>query len=182
MLPIGTFLRVTITVFAENLYYTMNMNTPEISIRDIQDSDVLDIYRWRNDSVTIKFSKTGQGVEIKEHYDWFKKIKSTGKGLIQIATVNDKPMGIVIYNYKNEIHFFEISINIAPEFRKLGFGRKILFLSEIKLIKKVGNCKIRAIINEKNEDSINFFTKCKYELIQKNKSELIYEKTLNYKN
>jgi UDP-2,4-diacetamido-2,4,6-trideoxy-beta-L-altropyranose hydrolase len=178
MLPVATFIWVTITVLGKNFYYTVNMSTPELSIRDIQDSDVLEIYRWRNDPVTIEFSKTGRGVEIKEHYDWFEKVKVKGKDLIQIATINREPMGIVIYTHKGEINLFEISINISPEFRKLGFGRKILFLSEIKLMKKVGNCTLRALVFEKNEDSINFFTKCKYELIQKNDSILIYEKKI----
>lgn len=154
------------------------MNTYELSIRDMQESDAPEIYRWRNDQITIKYSKSGRGVELEEHFNWFKNFNSSNEHLAKIAVINEKPIGIIIFTKINVINLFEISINISPEFRKRGFGKKFLFLSEIDLTKKVGECTLRALVLAKNKSSISFFEKCKYKLTQKNYDTLIYEKNL----
>jgi RimJ/RimL family protein N-acetyltransferase len=148
----------------------------ELSIRDIQESDALEIYRWRNDPITIKHSKTGRGVELEEHTNWLENLIAVNKGLVQIAVINERPIGIILFTSTSINNLFEISINISPEFRKQGLGKKILSLSEIDLVKKVGKCTIRALVLANNKDSMSFFVKCKYEMIQKNKDSFIYEK------
>jgi hypothetical protein len=48
----------------------------------------------------------------------------------------------------------------------------------MELIKKVGECTIRALVLANNKDSISFFEKCNYRMIQKNNDSLIYEKKI----
>lgn len=148
----------------------------ELSIRDIQESDALEIYRWRNDPITVKHSKTGRWVELEEHTNWLKNLIAANKELVQIAVINERPIGIIFFTRTSIDNLFEISINISPEFRKQGLGKIFLTLSEVDLVKKVGKCTIRALILANNKDSISFFVKCKYEMIQKNKDSFVYEK------
>ena len=76
------------------------------------------------------------------------------------------------------MNHYEISINISPEFRKRGLATKFLSLSEMELIKKVGECTLRALVLANNKGSISFFEKSNYRLIQKNNDSLIYEKEI----
>ena len=154
------------------------MTTFELSVRDVQDSDALEIYRWRNDEITVKYSKTGRGVEPEEHSEWFENVISSSKYLVKIALINEKPIGIITFMKIDIMNHFEISINISPEFRKRGLATKFLSLSEMELIKKVGECTIRALVLANNKDSISFFEKCNYRMIQKNNDSLIYEKKI----
>lgn len=154
------------------------MTTFELSIRDLQDSDALEIYRWRNNEITVKYSKTGRGVGPEEHSEWFKNVISSSKYLVKIALMNEKPIGIITFTKIDMVNHFEISINISPEFRKRGLATKFLSLSERELIKKVGECTLRALVLANNKDSIIFFEKSNYRLIQKNIDSLIYEKKI----
>ena len=120
------------------------MKTNELSVRGLQESDMLEIYRWRNDPFTVKYSKSGKGVVLKEHKEWFGKLIQSNKDLIQIAEINGKPIGIILFISESGSSYFEISINIAPEYRRLGLGKKFLNLSEARLVEKVSKCVIRA--------------------------------------
>jgi ribosomal protein S18 acetylase RimI-like enzyme len=154
------------------------METNELSVRGLQKSDMYEIYRWRNDPFTIKYSETGRGVVLKEHKEWFEKLIQSNKDLIQIAEINGKPIGIILFIRENESDSFDISINISPEYRKLGLGRRFLNLSEARLIEKVSKCIIRAKVLEENKNSSQFFIKSNYKFLQKINNILIYEKTL----
>ncbi len=150
----------------------------ELSIRGIKESDIPEIYRWRNDPLTIKFSKTGKGVETQEHLDWFERISSSTSIYTQIAVLKGEPIGIIVFTKKSNDKVFDITINIAPDFRKLGIGRNFISLAEKELRGKVGKCSIQAFISEGNINSISFFEKSNYKFLQKNQSILVYEKTL----
>ena len=154
------------------------MTTFGLSVRDVQDSDSPEIYRWRNDEITVKYSKTGRGVEPEEHSGWFKNVISSSKYLVKIALINEKPIGIITFTKMDIMNHYEISINISPEFRKRGLATKFLSLSEMELIKKVGECTLRALVLANNKGSISFFEKSNYRLIQKNNDSLIYEKEI----
>ena len=154
------------------------MSIPKLLIRDVQVSDILEIYRWRNDPITIQYSKTGKGVDRKEHLAWFEGVTSSKKDLTQIGVIRNNPIGIIIFSLKSEANIFEISINLSPEYRKKGCGEIFLSLSEAKLKEKVGECSIRAVILKGNDSSIKFFTKCGYELSQVSQNLLVYEKSL----
>ena len=159
--------------------YTLNMNSNDFFIRDPNDSDVLKIFEWRNDPLTIAYSRTGRGVEFREHLEWFAKVCVSSNIVIQIAVQDKDLIGISIFTYFSELNYFEISINISPEFRNLGLGKNLISLSEEKLKNDKGSCTIRAMILENNYDSIIFFEKCNYYFVQKNRNILIYEKILH---
>jgi len=154
------------------------MQTNELSVRGLQKSDMHEIYRWRNDPITIKYSQTHRGVVLKEHKEWFEKLIQSNKDLIQIAEINGKPIGIILFIRVCESDYFEISINISPEYRKLGLGRKFLKLSEARLVEKVSKCIIRANVLEENKNSSQFFIKSNYEFLQKINNTLVFEKRL----
>jgi ribosomal protein S18 acetylase RimI-like enzyme len=137
-----------------------------------------EIYRWRNDPITIKYSKTGRGVALKQHEEWFENLIQSNKDLIQIAEINGKPIGIILFIKECESDYFELSINISPEYRKLGLGRKFLKLSEARLVEKVSKCIVRANVLEENKNSSQFFIKSNYEFLQKINNTLVFEKRL----
>ena len=70
--------------------------------------------------------------------------------------------------------FTKVSINISKEFRKLGYGSKILKKSEKFLKRKVV---IISIIKKKNLASIKIFKKNNYKILNNNKDLILVKIT-----
>ncbi|NEP43591.1 MAG: GNAT family N-acetyltransferase [Okeania sp. SIO2H7] len=78
---------------------------------------------------------------------------------------DDCPVGLIRYNIESEDA--TISINIAKEFRALGYGSNLIFIASEKIFKVTGIKKIHAYIKPSNYTSIRAFTNAGFVLESK---------------
>ncbi|MFC1801734.1 GNAT family N-acetyltransferase [Nanoarchaeota archaeon] len=95
--------------------------TKEVYFRLAKEEDCDDLFKWRNDPITVKFSPTGK-VKYENHVNWFKnKIKDPDTHIFIITNQSAEQIGMVRFDKNGEKA--EISINLNPEFRGLGYGK-----------------------------------------------------------
>jgi len=87
--------------------------------------DERDLYTWRNDPAAIANSVTGRAVGWEEHRAWFARASSDPMTVLYIAERDGVPVGMCRFD-RHEDGVAEVSINIAPEFRRQGLGSSML--------------------------------------------------------
>lgn len=126
----------------------------------------LDVLKFRNDPINIRFSLTGNKINLLEHKIWFKNF------------LNNKNFLFIIFNLKKKIGYLRldknknkiiISIFIIRNFRKKNLGS--ICLSYIK--KEFKKFKLVAYVVKQNKKSIHFFKKNKFTTSSKNTKLLI---------
>jgi len=150
----------------------------KIFVRPVKTIDEVDLFYWRNDPVTRKYSFSTRKISLNEHKRWFKKI-SKDKKILLLVGANEKgeKVGMVRFNLlrndKAEIH-----VNVAPEKRGRGIGCILLkkgclyFFRRFTLVKE-----ILAKIKKDNVPSINVFTKAGFEIKKKDKIiEMVFKR------
>ncbi len=124
-------------------------------LRFAQEEDCNDIYEWRNDPITIRFSPSG-GVEYKNHLQWFaKKIKDQNTQLFIILNQEQQKIGIIRFDKEEEKA--EVSINLNPKHRRQGYGKKSLQKALEIYFNNFNIDEITARINPENEASLKLF-------------------------
>tara|TARA_B100000242_G_scaffold93974_1_gene64068 strand:- start:619 stop:1236 length:618 start_codon:yes stop_codon:yes gene_type:complete len=126
------------------------------------------------DSNKFSFIKN-QNLEFENHKNWFLKSLKNKKNLMYIIKLNNRSKcGYIRLDIKSKDYY--VSICIAKKFRRKGIGSKALSLIE----KKINNSKIiTALVNKKNLNSIEMFSKHGYTVHSKKKNYLIMTKKLN---
>ena len=142
--------------------------------------DLRDIWIWRNNSVTRKNSFNKKYINLKEHTNWFFNSLKNKKRIVLIGFNSKKnKIGLIRLDWiKNKL--IEVSINVNPSFRGLGFGEKLLNETMKNVFKKNPHIKICSKVLKKNYKSINLFKKVGFELYSKNIKNNEYR--INYKN
>ena len=141
-----------------------------LKIVNAEQSHSRDIWEWRNDPITRSVSRKTDKVEWNEHEAWFK--KSLGKNTVFIYVgINEEsqkkvPIGVIKFNLLDFfLKHYEVSINIAPNARKKGFGYTLLKYGTEKFIKNIDKCiRIYAEVKNDNLHSIKLFTSANYSL------------------
>ena len=64
-------------------------------------------------------------VSLEEHSDWFKNSLNNPNRYFFIGEIHSFKLGVLIVDYDNKLNQSKISININPEFRRKGYGKKI---------------------------------------------------------
>jgi len=95
----------------------------------LNDADLL--LEWRNDSTTRANSFTSEIVSLEDHLNWFKKVLASEDRCIYIAEDGNIPIGTIRVDIINSRQK-ELSWNVSPSHRKMGYGSKILekFITE----------------------------------------------------
>ena len=148
------------------MIYNQEVDLNDLIVRNPKASDIEEIFKWRNDLDTIKYSKTRRGVQQLEHSNWFDDVTSSSDKIIKIAEIDKFPVGVVIFSKISDPDNIEISINIAPESRKKGVGSKLILLGEIELLKILNSARIIAVVDNKNKKSLKVFQKNHYEILR----------------
>ncbi len=131
-----------------------------IIIRKANRSDCLDIFRWRNDRVMRGNSILGpRKVTLSEHKRWFNEKLKDPSAIMYMAISRNRKVGFLRFNVQEDS--VEISINVNPDFRGVGIGRKIITLSSEKVFKKIA-IPIIARIKNNNVASKIAFKRCGY--------------------
>ena len=135
------------------------MSLEGILLRKVLIDDRDDIYRWRNDEVTRKYSFNGELIPYEEHCRWFKEaLEDSQKVLFTGIDEGGERCGVIRFDLINDFAS-EIHVNIAPEKRGRGIGATLieesckLFFTETRL--KL----VYARIMEQNKVSIKVFLK-----------------------
>ena len=146
----------------------MNYKEDElINIRVINKDDLLDIFQWRNDPITIKMSLSRDSVTLEEHKKWFFKLLKDNRIKMYMMERSKKAIGVIRYDQcEFSKNIYETTINIAPDFRGMGFGKILLSKTINRLFDDSSDCRyIRAKIRKKNLQSQNIFIDCGFKLI-----------------
>jgi spore coat polysaccharide biosynthesis protein SpsF len=133
----------------------------KLQVRKALLKDAKFFYELRNESKTKKNSFSQKKIEYSDHLKWYKKKIKNKKTNFLVAFFNEfAKVGAI--RYETEKIFTYVSISICSEFRNLGYGTKILKMSE-KFLKK--KCIIISKIKKNNLSSIKIFKKNNYKII-----------------
>ncbi len=137
----------------------------KINLRPAISEDENEILEWRNDPVTISFTPTKNTVALKDHKKWFRKQLISKNSWLLIALSDNNKIGMVRFDYVDYYlqEYFEISINLNPEYRGKKLSNKIINLG-IDYIKNTHNKNIPifAKISDDNTASIKTFNKSNF--------------------
>lgn len=96
-----------------------------LAVRQAQPEDAMDVLRWRNDSHTRGMSRSCGLIAEKEHRTWFGQALRDPDCCLIIGEHLGVSVGMVRFN-RGQGDEWEISINVAPEMRGKGLGKKLL--------------------------------------------------------
>lgn len=114
--------------------------------------DKEDLLRWRNDALTVANSFDSREIPFQEHEVWFNKALRDPNRLLLIGLEDDNKIGMVRFDCHGG--YYEISINISPDFRGQGKGMQLLNES-LHWVKG----RVLARVKKENLSSIRFFEK-----------------------
>ena len=141
-------------------------------VRKVTKRDSLEILSWRNDKISIYFSKKKK-VTIESHSKWYEKNLKNKKIKFYLGFIIKKNkknnVGIVRFNIKNN-HAL-VSIKLNPSMRGKGLSY-VLLAAAIKKFLKFKKIKLIAEIKRNNFASISCFLKNRF----------IFFKSRNYYN
>lgn len=127
-------------------------------------SDLIQTRNWRNDHITRKNSFNKNYIYQDEHAKWYFDILSNNKKQLFIGVDKDNnKIGITRLDEINK-ELLEVSININPDFRNIGFGESLLFETIKKVFNKKKDIKILSRILKTNKKSVNLFKKIGFKL------------------
>lgn len=148
-----------------------------IRLRFAEENDCKDLFKWRNDPISIKFSRAGK-INYVEHKKWFhKKIRDPKTQIFIITNQESKKIGVVRFDTKKETTI--VNININPKFRGKGLSHPSL-IKAIKQYFNDPNAKyLLATIKEDNIPSLKIFKKAGFKQTTKKKDILTFKLTKN---
>lgn len=120
------------------------------------DSD--DIFLWRNDEITRKNSFNSKYIPFEEHKKWFKKALRDPDKCILMGLIDEKKLGVVRFDSKGS-NVVEVSINLSPDKRGLGFGSQLLKIAINYFLDNSPSSKLITKIKKYNIASIKSFEK-----------------------
>jgi len=133
----------------------------KMKIRTFKVRDIIKIFIWRNDLVTIMNSLSGKNISLIEHLAWFIRKKLNAKNFHGfIISIKTQRIAFIFFEKLTE-QSYEISINFDPKFRGKGLSKRALFLA-LDSITRIDNCEIIARIKHENEISKKLFQSCNF--------------------
>ncbi len=128
-----------------------------------EDSD--DLFRWRNDPVTRKYSFNTAKVPKKDHVRWFSSsLSNPRRNMFIVLDRENNKLGQV--RFDREGRHAEIDIAIAPESRSRGIGTRVLKESARFYLDNFDVDYIIANIKHENIASVRAFEKSGYRLFK----------------
>lgn len=149
-------------------------------IQKIKKKNSLDVWLWRNDPISIFYSKNKKKITLEAHNKWFhkslkdKKIKSYIGYLVE--NNKKKKIGVVRFDIKNK--YALVSINLNPIMRGKGLSYDLL-AAGVKKILKFKKIKLIAQIKNNNFPSIKCFLKNRFYFLKSRKQYNFYQRFLS---
>lgn len=150
-------------------------------IRNIDKSDILDLFNWRNDGLARSMSISQNKITFGEHEKWFYNSLNKSSRKIYIGLLNKIKIGVCRFDHNQEINKSEISINLNPLMRKKKLSYEFLNKSIKSYLKEIDDSPILlAIINKQNLPSIKIFEKNEFIKVKENKDFCYYERLIKH--
>ena len=149
-----------------------------MNIRQVNPSDINDLFEWRNDSTTRKFSTNTRKINFSTHTVWFQNILKDKENKYYIGIKKGNKVGFVSYVKKGDRNL-HVSININPEYRGHGFGSILLRQSQNKKEIRDKADILLAKVKNNNKASIETFKKAFYSNYKNINSYYIFRNQIN---
>ena len=159
------------------------MSDKKINIRVAKNSDCKEIYLWRKDSVTLSMSFTNSMPTFKKHKDWFNLSLNNDDIKLYIGEIGSTKIGVCRFDLDTKSNVVEVSINMNPRCRGLGYGERLL-VSSIGAFQKLYKSEFLAKIKPENLASLKIFKSIGFQEIS-SKEDIItlvkYDQKLTFK-
>jgi len=146
------------------------MNFKNIVLRPVTEHDKLLIFRWVNDCSVRKMFFHSEPISWEEHRAWFDS-KIVDQNHVYYIALNENKIPVGQIRFGVNILDADVSVLIAPEFRKKGFGTEIIKCGTQLLFSNTSVSKVHAYIKLNNYGSYKAFLNAGYSDI----GETIYE-------
>lgn len=130
----------------------------QIRLRLARESDAELIWKWVNDPETRSASFSTENISWDDHLQWYSTQLNNPDSLILLGMdEEDHPIGYVRFEITE--HSSVMSINLNPEFRRLGFGWKLIQTACELLFSRYSVQEIHAFVKKENIASSKSFQK-----------------------
>ena len=153
-----------------------NIRDKKIVIKDATSSDCEDVYVWRCDPISLSVSFDNSIPSYQEHEDWFNSSLNNADRKMYIGEVDSFKIGVCRFDRNKKNSTVEVSINMNPKFRGLGFGKRFL-ASSIEYFQNEHRNDLLAKIKPKNLSSLNIFKSLGFKEISSKEDNIILVKT-----
>lgn len=155
-------LRVVHAIAGENVA----PSSGAITIRQARSADIEILWLWRNDPVTRGASRTTEAIAWTVHERWFASVTSNPDRHVLMAEADGSPVAMIRFDrLKAEPSTYNISINVRPDSRGFGVGRRVLSAACAEFAAVHGAARIVAGVHERNEASRRLFEVCGFALV-----------------
>jgi RimJ/RimL family protein N-acetyltransferase len=153
-------------------------DSEQLKTRRAELSDCLDLFRWRNDPLTLKMSIHSTPLEYGPHEEWF--LASLQNPLRMIFIVQNRrgeKVGMTRFDVNLERRVATVSINLNPEFRGKKLSSLVLDLSCKSFFASGKKMDLEAVVRFDNQASIRCFQQCGFEKQVSNSGFYLFHKT-----
>ena len=140
-----------------------------ITQRNAKKDDLELLFTWRNHSNVRNFSTQDRSIPLEEHTRWFiSRIEKLAQEPFYLFEYQNVAIGMCRLD-KSSVSddLFEISILVAPDFQKKGFGRLILQESCKLFFEIYPDHKILAKVHAENSNSKRLFESENFKLVNR---------------
>ena len=143
------------------------MSDKKIKIRFANTNDCEDVYAWRSDSISRSMFFNNSTHSIEEHRDWFESSLININRKLYIGELATSKIGICRFELNTTDSFVEVSINMNPQSRGSGLGKRFL-TSSVEQYLKSNQYDLLAKIKPDNLASLRIFKSSGFMPISKN--------------
>ena len=138
-----------------------NPNDSNIIIRKLEKKDSIDIFEWRNDSLSRSMFVSTEPIAKEEHNEWFNNSLKNPLVTIYLGMMLDIKLGVCRFDFNPKAKSAQVSINLNPIMRGKNLSY-ILLKKAISKYKKNHDYDLTATIKKKNIASIRLFENCDF--------------------
>ena len=139
----------------------------KIKIRYANTTDCEDVYVWWSDPISRSMFFNNSIPSFEEHRDWFENALINVNRKLYIGEVAASKIGVCRFDLNTADSSVEVSININPESRGCGFGKRFL-ASSVEHYQKDNQYDLLAKIKPDNAASLKIFKSSGFEPISSN--------------
>jgi methionyl-tRNA formyltransferase len=151
-------------VLTANAKFLVDIKVQKATLEDFDE-----ILMWRNDELSRLMFRTQDYVSVEQHKKWFDDYLMGNNTTIYMGFWSEKKIGVCHFKYDKESKTSEVSINVNPNYRKLGLASQFLN-NAIKEYRVNNNSIITAAVKQNNKPSIRVFKKCSFILTKQDEN------------
>ena len=139
---------------------TAQRSAGELRLRRTDETDSKLIWNWRNDPVTRSNFRNQGAISWEAHEAWFRSAQADPNTIIFVGQIDGEPIGVIRFDLRVDRSAYEISINLAPEYRSKGLGARLLAASCEEIETGGSTIPLQAAVRVENVASQRIFRQC----------------------